>query len=241
MKQPNNRFIHRNNKTLDKNTKLSVLLLCSNMGYRTKSFGSKSLIPTSHNKVLLQHQIDCIKNQYSNVEIVTVIGYEADKIIKKKTKGCRFVENIMYETTGDYESIRIGLNNIEHSNVLILNGDLYFNHSTVSNIVQNYSYIQLTKNENSKLEVGVNELEGDLSILSYGLKEKYWTELAYFVEPELNKLKDIVFDRNKNKLLFMEAINEVIEKGGQFKTCSNNDSSLFKIETITDIKAVKIV
>lgn len=239
MKQVSNRFIHRTNKLLDKNARLSVLLLCAGMGYRTKSYGVKSLIPTSHNKPLIQHQIDCLRSQYVNIEIVSVVGYEADKIFKKKIKGCRFIENLNFETTGDYEQIRLGLNNIENDKVLIVNSDIYFNHGSTDDLLQNFSYIQTTKNTNSKLEIGVNDDDGDLSILSYGLNNKYWTEFAFFNEPELLKLKDVVFDRAKSKLLFMEAINEVINKGGEFKTRTNNDTSLFKIETINEIKEIK--
>lgn len=237
--QVSNRFIHKTNKLLDKNSLLSVVLLCSNMGYRTKSYGVKSLIQTSNNKTLLQHQIDCLRSQYVNSEIVAVVGYEADKIYKKKIHGCRFIENTNFETTGDYEQIRLALNNIENNKVLIVNGDIYFNHTSTNNLLQNYSYVQTTKNKNSKLEIGLTEVDNQLSILSYGLDTKYWTEFAFFSEAELIRLKDIVYDRSKNKLLFLEAINEVINRGGEFKLQHNSDSSLFKIETITDIKEIK--
>lgn len=237
--QVSNRFIHRTSKILDKTSKLSAILLCSSMGYRTRSYGVKSLVPTSNNKTLLQHQIDCLRSQYVNIEVIAVVGYEADKIYRKKIHGCRFIENTDFENTGDYEQIRLALNNIENDKALVINGDMYFNHTSTNNLLQNHSYIHTTKNNNSKLEIGVTEVDNQLSILSYGLNTKHWTEFAFFSEPELIRLKDVVFDRSKNKLLFMEAVNEVVNRGGQFKIYNNSDSSLFKIETITDIKMVK--
>lgn len=232
-----NRFTYKS-KT-NKGPKLSVLLLCASMGYRTKSYGVKSLIPLAPNKCLLEHQIQAINHKYSNNEIVTVIGYETDKIIKRKIKGCRFVENSNYETTGEYEQLRLGLNNIDNDNVLVINGSLYFNHGSIRNTLTDHSYVTINNNAGAKLDVGTTHIDYDLSILSYGLESNFWSEMAFFTGRELALLRNVVLDRDKNKFLFFEAINAVVDMKGKFQVYENTDTSLFKIETISDIKEVK--
>ena len=233
-----NRFTHKSKGK--QNNKLSVVLLSASMGYRTKSYGAKSLIPLSKNICLLEHQIAAINHKYSNNEIVVVIGYETDKIMKRKIKGCRFVENLNYEETGEYEQLRLGLNNVDNDNVLIINGSLYFNHGSINSTIPSHSYVTTTNNINSKLEVGSITNDHELQCLSYGLDKDFWTEVAFFTGRELALLRSVVSDRAYNRFLYFEAINTIIDNKGVFQVYDNNDTSLFKIETIADIKQVKI-
>ena len=59
-------------------------------------------------------------------EIITVVGCNATKVIKKVRGNVRIVENQIYATTNTSESMRLAFNNSLKNNFLFMHGDLYF-------------------------------------------------------------------------------------------------------------------
>jgi len=220
----------------DKNRKLSVLILNATPGYRMKSYGPKCLLKIN-NTSILEHQISIIKNLYSNVEIIVTIGFDADKILRKQIKGIRFVENQLYDTTNITEEIRLGLNNIETNDVIILYGDIVFNLQTIESITKNDMSSIIYTEKGFDDEVGITIVDNNLSIMSYGLNEFKWCKMMYLTGNELNAFKNICSNKENNRLYPFEIINMVLDKNNTKFYCINQSNSpIVRIDSIKDIK-----
>ena len=88
-----------------------------------------------------------------------------------------------------------------------------------------------------KNEVGLVEVDGKLSVLSYGL-EKKWCQIAFFTGKELSLLRNIFnkFDETDKKMLSFELINKIISDGGSFKCIEPKHMKILEIDTIKDAK-----
>lgn len=200
-----------------KDNKLSIIILSSLPIYKKRSNGPKSLFKLNHSETYLHYQLKNLNNITIEHEIVLTVGFCADKIIKQKPNNVRIVENQLYETTNDFEELRLAFNNINTDRVLIIGGDSIFNTATINNIVNSASSSILTSNilENEK-DIGVTVVDDKATILSYDLIPK-WENITYLTGKELKLMKYICSDRDKNKLYMFEGLNYVLDKGGSIK------------------------
>ena len=106
---------------------LTVIIPVAGMGHRMKSYGPKCLLKANQKETILEKTVSNIKREYPYSDIIVVVGFEADKVIKSLPSFVRIVENQNYEKTNIVESLRIGINASAHDNVLIIYGDLIFN------------------------------------------------------------------------------------------------------------------
>jgi len=219
-----------------KENTMSVVILAAGLGKKIKSYEPRSLLKIN-NDFLLSHQIKNFKNYFKDPEIITVVGCHANKIIKKFNGQTRFVENQIYDQTNSCESLRLAFNNITSERFMFIHGDVLFNMSTLK---VDYSKSFVIKDANNQLkdnEIGLTSIENNLSILSYGLEEK-WAQIAYFTGKEYHLLKTIFNkfqDKDKKKLSF-EIINEIVNMGGSFTCHSPEKMSIIEIDRIKDIK-----
>tara|TARA_R100000951_G_scaffold38119_1_gene32357 strand:- start:1771 stop:2484 length:714 start_codon:yes stop_codon:yes gene_type:complete len=230
--------IKKINKETKKNidNKISIALLSAGVGKKIKSYEPRSLIKINE-KFLLQHQINTLKQFFDEPEIVTVVGCYANKIIKKFRGQTKFVENQLYEHTNSSESLRLAFNNTVCSSFMFFHGDILFNLETLK---IDYSKSFVIKDSNSQLkdaEIGLTNVNNNLSIMSYGLDER-WAQIAYFTGREYDILKNIFNkfeDKDKKKLSF-EIINEVTAMGGSFMCHSPLKMDILEIDRIKDVK-----
>lgn len=240
MNQPITRFITTIRKTgagKDKDKKLSIILLNSTPGYRMKSIGPKCLLKISDNVSILDSQIEVLKKCYPNSEIIITLGFEADKIIKKNSsKGVRYVENQLYETTNLVEELRLALNNCETSDVLIVYGDLIFNTTAVDNITKDGScMVCAEKNNFEGDEVGVTIVDGMITILSYGINPK-WSHIMYLTGNELSSFKNLCNDREKSRMYPFELVNILLSKNSnKIKAVQPINAEIIKVESVKDL------
>lgn len=224
----------RNNSSNTKN--ISVVILSAGAGLRIRSNEPRSLIKIKE-KPLISHQINAIHGSFKNYEVVGVFGVHIDKIIKKVDSRVRVVENQLYESTNNSESMRLGLNNTVFDNVLFIHGDIYFNSSLLKEANYNKSFLVLDANDDmDEKEVGVTINQKHVSILSYGLTKK-WCQICYITGKELKILKNI-FSKFKNqdkKMLSFELINKIIESGGSFNFYEKKGSRVVEIDCIKDL------
>ena len=105
---------------------------------------------------MLNHQIDAINSSFKKHEIIGVFGVHLDKIVKKIDSRIRIVENQLYESTNNSESMRLGLNNALFDNVLFVHGDIYFTSELLKDANYNKSFLVLDANDDmDEKEVGV--------------------------------------------------------------------------------------
>src|SRR4051794_28159322 len=118
---------------------LSIILPAAGIGRRIRSYGSKSLIDMGQGETLIRKQLRTLREVFPRVEIIVVVGFQAEQVIKEIPSGIKIVENERYEESGLTRSINLGLRTASHSNVLLIHGDLLFNGSTVYSLTNGSS------------------------------------------------------------------------------------------------------
>lgn len=221
----------------DKDRKLSIILLNAAPGYCMKSYGPKCLLKINDNVSVIEAQIEILKRCYPNSEIISTIGFEAEKVVKRGVKNVRYVENQLFESTHTVEEIKLALNNCETDDVMIIYGDVVFNQQAVDNITKDGSTLVCVNNHNLDEDgIGVTMNNDNASILSYGINPK-WSYIVYFCGKELNSLRRISMDKEKAKLYPFELINLILEKGSnKIKVFTPSNGKIMKIESIKDVR-----
>lgn len=216
---------------------MAVIILSAGVGSRIKSNEPRSLIKIG-GKCLIEHQIDIINNNIENHEIIGVFGYSIDKIIKKMAGKLRVVENQIYQSTNNSESLRLAVNNTNKNNILFFHGDLYFNDAIFKNANFKKSFLIIDNKQMMKSkEIGITMQSNKATILSYGLSTK-WCQMAFITGKELKILKNILhkLQGNQKKLLSFEIINKMISMGANFECYEPKNMSIIEIDCIKDIK-----
>ena len=224
-------------KTNNNKNDMAVIILSAGIGSRIKSNEPRSLIKIG-GKCLIEHQIDIINNNIENHEIIGVFGYSIDKIIKKMAGKLRVVENQIYQSTSNSESLRLAVNNTNKNNILFFHGDLYFNDAIFKNANFKKSFLIIDNKQMMKSkEIGITMQSNKATILSYGLSTK-WCQMAFITGKELKILKNILhkLQGNQKKLLSFEIINKMISMGANFECYEPKNMSIIEIDCIKDIK-----
>jgi len=220
---------------------IAVAILSAGIGNRIKSYEPRSLLKL-RGSYLIDNQIDVIKECFHEPEIISVLGYDTKRIIKKSENKLRVVENQLYDQTNSSESLRLAVNNCETESFMFLHGDLLFNKQTLKNSYKK-SFIIVDNNGLFKdSEVGVTTTDlgngrKQASIMSYGLDCK-WGQIAYFTGDEFKMLKSITsrMQFKDKKMLSFEIINKVIQMGGVFECLEPDNMVIIEIDRIKDIR-----
>ena len=216
---------------------LGVALLCAGVGCRIKSYEPRSMIKVD-NKMLLEHQIDQIRSCFSNPDIISVVGVESQRMIKRFSEKVRIVENQLYETTNSSESMRLAFNNTCKNKFLFMHGDLWFNLDTIKNLKYDKSFIIVdTKKQFDSKEVGVTiDKNNKATFFSYGLDTK-WCQIAFLTGKEFKIAKSIFqkFEQHDKKMLSFEILNKMISCGAVFHCYEPKNMKIIEIDRIKDI------
>lgn len=228
-----NRFIVPTRPNSDSiiNDNISVIILSSKTNDRMRSYGAKSLIKIPNNETIIQRQINTISQHLPEADIVLVVGYNSEKVIKVCPKWVRIVENPFFDENNSIEELRLGINNIITDRVLVVDGDTIFSNKTIINFPKNKSSVIL---DNDSMiaddEIGATFQDGIVTNFFYGLDHKY-CNIVSLMGKELRHMTSFCSDSdNKNKFIF-EGLNYVIERGGKFTVVENEDNNLHKIES----------
>jgi len=224
-------------KTKNNERDIAVIILSAGVGNRIKSNEPRSLLKIG-DKALIEHQINTISCCVKNCEIIGVFGYNIEKIIKKISGKLRIVENQIYETTNNSESLRLAVNNTNKKNVLFIHGDLYFNQPTIKKLNFNKSFLLIdSKGMMKQKEIGVTIQNNKATILSYSLPTK-WCQIAFFTGKELKILKSILnkLHGSQKKMMSFEIINKAISMGANFQCYEPDEMSILEIDCIKDLK-----
>lgn len=222
----------KSNKT-EKPEDICVVILSAGVGSRIKSHEPRALLKI-RDRTLLDHQINAINGYFNNPDIICVVGYDAQRVLKRVRNNARIVENQLFESTNNSESLRLALNNTHSQGVLFIHGDLLFNSETfMLDYSQSFVIID-TKGQMEKKEVGLTvENNGTASIFSYGLECK-WAQIAFITGKELHIAKQIFlkFEQRHKKMLSFEVLNKIIENGGAFKCHEPEHMRILEIDNI---------
>lgn len=210
---------------------MAVILLSAGMGDRISKKGSRSLYKIEDTR-LIDHQVDTIKGKFPEADIISVLGFQANKVLRQRHSNCRIVENQLFEQTATGESLRLAFNNACSDKLLIIHGDLFFDSSAFDTL--NFSHSSVITAEMEQDEVGIVSDGGLATNFAYGLPNK-WGQIAFIMGNELKILNDLLNKTNCSKLWTFEILNKVIENKGVLH-CYHSDSKIIEIDNPKDIQ-----
>lgn len=232
-----NRFIAptRPDKVYD-SSDLTIIILSAAIPYGMKTYGPKSLLPVIGGSHLLKKQLDTVRHIYPKATIITVVGYEADKIIKTKPE-CLLVENQLYEDTGEIEQLRLALNLVKSKNVLIINGDSYFNEYAINfDVTKNISYLLVSNQSKNKSEIGVSLVNNKATQLVFSKTDYKWCNICFISNKIYNKMYSYVNNRENNRQYLFQMINHLLDKDVELEPYINDKAKSIKIDKSEDIR-----
>lgn len=203
-----------------------------------KSYGPKSLIPLSSSQTVIDRQIGILRREYPLSEIIVVVGYEADHVMKHLGKAARPVENENYETTNVLRSIGMGLRAASHNRVLIVYGDLVFTPSAIRLAKGRSVALVDNKGQIEDEEVGVTVVDGRITQFAYDLPTK-WAQIVYLTGRELELFKKVAWNREHQKWYGFEGLNKVVEAGGIIHVAEPRRMKITEIDTSRDIERAR--
>lgn len=215
---------------------ISIIIPAAGLGRRMKSYGPKSLIEVGGSETILSRQLRILRSAYPRADIVLVVGYEGERVLRTLPFGIKVVENELYAETNVARSIAMGLRVASHSNVLVVYGDLVFNAEAISWTVQDGSSILIDRRgQMGDDEVGVTVVDGRATNMSYGLPIK-WGHIAYLTGRELELFKHSVWQIAARRSFGFEVLNQVIDKGGRLRVVEPVGCRLAEVDTSRDIE-----
>jgi hypothetical protein len=215
---------------------ISIILLYDSTVNRMKSYGPVALLNINEEIKILDYHISFINASFENADIVICIGPQPDKIIKYiqskyYNTNIRIIENQIYNSTNACESLRLCLNNITSSNVLLINA-LTLPKKILP--LQKSGIMLYISEENNKSEIGININEkNQVEHMSFAAKNS-WLEMMWINNKHIVAIiKKLLLQESYKKKMLFELINDIISKK------INVDYTLIKDE-IVKIKNPKI-
>ena len=214
---------------------LTVIIPVAGMGHRMKSYGPKCLLPANTKETILDKTIANIEREYPYSDIIVVVGFESEKVIKSLPHNIRIVENKQFEETNIAESIRIGINASSTDKLLIVYGDLVFNVYSIRDLTSDGPCAVVdSKDRFKEEEIGVTVVDGCITNFAYGLPKK-WSQIAYFENESFEILKTLCSDKRKSKLYPFELFNIIINNGIDIKAKEPKGMLIREIDSLKDL------
>jgi choline kinase len=219
----------RRNK-VDRND-ITVIIMAANIGYGMKSYGPKSLLNINPTETLIEYQLNMIQTSFPNADIILVVGFAADRLIKRCPPGVRIIENQLYETTNEVEQVRLALNCSLTDNVLIIKDDIIFNDDTFYAISKNQScLIYDSKDQIDGGNIGVTVINGFATTFSYDMTNK-WCHIVYLTEKDMKILRTICSKRDRARMYLHEGLDLMLQRVGKIQAIEPKSMEIVKIDT----------
>jgi hypothetical protein len=194
---------------------ISVVLLYDAAVNRMKSYGPIALFNINEQTKIIDYHISFIHAHFTNPEIVICVGSDSEKIIKYvqtryHNTNIRIVENQIYQDTNTCESLRLCLNNISSSNILLINAltlPKKINKTPQSGVML---YIA---NNSKKSDIGANINENNkVEHMSFYAKNT-WLDIMWVSNKSIiTTIKKILAQDSYKKKMWFELINEMIAR-----------------------------
>jgi choline kinase len=219
---------------------ITVIILAANIGYGMKSYGPKSLLNINEKETLLEYQIGIIRNTFPKADIILVVGFLADRIIRKCPLGVRIVENQFYENTNEVAQLRLALNCTLTENVLIIKDDIVFNLETFREISKDKScVIYDSKQQIDSDNIGVTVVDGNATTFSFDIDSK-WCHIAYLTIKDLKIVKNLCANKDNSRLYLFEILNMLLHRVDKIKAIEPKNMEIIKIDTSRDLEKLRI-
>lgn len=222
-----------------KKNHLTVIIPAAETNRRTP----RSLIELNYGKNLLNEQINMIRSELGEVEIIVVLGLNAEKVIKTLPENIKIVENENYKDSNVVRSINMALrvaNN--NNNILVVYSDILFNKYAIHRTAKHGCSTIIVDNENQieQNKIGVNIIDNIVSRFGFGLSNK-WTGILYLAGKELELFRKEVSEAHHKKLFTYEILNNIIDRGAIIKPIFPKLMEIVEINSLRDIKKAKAI
>lgn len=200
-----------------------IISACSYAG--KKSSNSKSLTILPNGQTLILNQIQVIKENFPDSEIILTVGPEASKVIKR-INGIEIIENKDYKTT-NCEDIKMALNESSGDELVYISGDILFNKESL-NIINGHSTLLIDKNTEKLDSIGMTIIDEHITIMAYGVAPK-WGKMGFFVKRDVDLIKKMLNTEKINRLFFFELINRLVLQEHRSIRAIEPKNSLIKV------------
>jgi len=191
----------------------SVIILATSIPERMRNLGNRSLLPITDKISLIDKQVEYISHIFPNAEIILVAGFEADKLMNHVPVGIIQVENEKYSEVETVRSLSIGLRAATRDHIIFIYGHTAFQRDILSSI-SNKSALLINNYEHNTLNIGCCINNDIVENLHFDLPNK-WSGIGIVSGLELRLLKSFCWNRSKDNLFIFEALNSIINSGGQ--------------------------
>jgi len=220
-------------------SELAVVISAAGAGRRMKARGPKALIDIGGGETVLSRQLSMVKKALPNAEVVVVVGYQKDRVIKTLPKDVRWVENPDHEETNVARSLLIGVSDHSAHRVILMCGDLVFGPDFLSSLPAVGSAVVIDENPNHRSsEVGCNIDRERVCHFSYGVWPK-WGQAVVLADKELDLYRRIASRDQCSRWFAYEVLNGIIDAGGVIAPAYPEKSYLVEIDSAQDIDRAK--
>lgn len=212
----------------------NILLLNYGVTYRVKSKGPACLLKVSPRKTLLEKQVFILNKAFPSATIFIVSGLKQKKIKNLSNyNNVRIIENEKQEDTNCLYSVSLVLDKFKvRDSLFIIPGNTYFKENLFNTFNSKQSQLWLT---HQYQELGCTLSDNKIQNVMWTLPN-YWSNICYFYKKEFDLLHQIVSDKSLiEKLFLFEAINSIIDKGGNFDAVLKKNKIKF-INKISDLQ-----
>ena len=218
---------------------LSIIVPVAGAGKRFRSNTPKCLSEVS-GQTILSFQLRILRKIFPGADVVVVVGFGADKVLKHIPPSVRVVENEFYEETNVSRSLDMALRATQCDAALIVYGDILFNAETFKGFPGRNSGLIYHEDGERPTEVGVTVVDGFATTLSYGLDKK-WAHILYLRGWELAQFRKVVSARFRRRFFGFESVNQILEDGGRIDAVSPPGMVLREVDTPADLEAAREV
>lgn len=220
---------------------LSIVIPAAGLGRRMKSYGPKALIELRRGQTILGRQIAILRSHFPSADVVVVVGFEADRVLRTLPPDVISVENELHSVTNVARSLDLGLRACPARSVLIVYGDLVFTPETFACMPEGRSAAWVdTAGRIRDQEVGVNVQDGEVTHFSYGLGPK-WAQIALLTGKELALFRKAASAPGRRRYFGFEVFNDVIDRGGSLLAHEPEGMHLVEVDTSRDIDPARLV
>lgn len=205
----------------------NFILLSAGEGRDMKYYGPKSTFKYN-SKYVINYQIDTIRNYSPEANILTVIGFQSEKIVKLDPK-CKLIFNDNYRSCQG-SSIIEAFKEIKSGNVWIIHGDMLFSKTSIRPPNRNNPTVFLDSRKLlNRTKIGVSYQNQKLLNLDFGLNPK-WSQIFFLPDNYINLFRDCI-DVNLQTYNIINKFNEE----AQVYCYENKKSVVYEIDNIKEV------
>lgn len=207
----NKRFIHKIKNECDKPT--TFIILC---GRKSSKRGYKNipLTPINETQSLINQQIEIIKDNYKDNEIIIISGFEHDKVVSHISnlgyKDVRIAENKDYKESNVLDGWRFALNIAIVKDTYIIHGDRLFDESYLKE-KSRATHTFVHDFDKNNYDLGLLYENDNFINMSYGLPN-VWSEIIFISKNDINIFKDTINEYKSRKIYSIESFLNIMSK-----------------------------